>query len=128
MFSGHIKEGAPSTEGVGLILFLEAQGAVIGWEPVNSRIITAKFSTKSSKIKLNIMNCYAPTNDANDEKKDTLKQPLQTALDKAGKEPMMILMGDFNAKIGADNAGYNAVKGNQGLSHMNRNGKRYVLS
>lgn len=36
---------------------------------------------------------------------------------------MMILMGDFNAKIGADNAGYNAGMDTQGLSHMNNNGK-----
>lgn len=80
MYSGHTEEGAPNTEGVGLILFLEAQGALLGWEPVNSRIITAKFSKKNSKIKLNIMNCYAPANDTNDEKKipstNHCRQPL----------------------------------------------------
>lgn len=37
---------------------LEAQRAPIGWEPVNSRIITAKFKTKKIKIKLNIIQCY----------------------------------------------------------------------
>lgn len=53
LYSAHTEEGAPHTEGVGLRL--EAQKALIGWEPVNSRIITAKFSTKKSKIKLNII-------------------------------------------------------------------------
>nr|KAG5709918.1 hypothetical protein BaRGS_029960 [Batillaria attramentaria] len=42
----------------------EAQRAFIGWEPINSRIITAKFITKKKDIKLNIIQCYAPTNDA----------------------------------------------------------------
>nr|KAG5691332.1 hypothetical protein BaRGS_014031 [Batillaria attramentaria] len=49
----------------------KAQRALIGWEPVNSRIITAKFITKKKDIKLNIIQCYAPTNDAEEEKKMT---------------------------------------------------------
>ena len=44
----------------------------IGWEPVDSRIITARFTTKKKDIKLNIIQCYAPTNDAEDEKKVTV--------------------------------------------------------
>lgn len=126
MYSGHTEEGAPHAEGVGLMLSLEAQRALIGWEPVNSRIITAKFSTKNSKIKLNIIQCYAPTNDADDEKKDAFYQQLQTVLDKARKKDMTILMGDFNAKIGADNTGYNEVMGTQGLGRMNENGERFA--
>nr|KAG5713830.1 hypothetical protein BaRGS_024457 [Batillaria attramentaria] len=67
---GHTEDGAPHTEGVALMLAPEAQRALIGWEPVNSRIITAKFITKKKDIKLNIIQCYAPTNDAEEEKKD----------------------------------------------------------
>lgn len=76
------------------MLSLETQIALIEWEPVNSRILTAKFSTKNGKIKLNIIQCSAPTNDADDEKKDAFYQQLQTVLDKAGKKDMTILMGD----------------------------------
>ena len=46
LYSRHIEEGAPHTEGVALMLAPEAHAALIGWEPVNSRIITAKFTTK----------------------------------------------------------------------------------
>lgn len=50
LFSGHTQKGAHHTEGVGLMLSLKAQYALIGWEPVNSRIITAKFNTNEIKI------------------------------------------------------------------------------
>ena len=95
-----------------------AQRALIGWEPVSSRIITAKFATKKTKktnIKLNVIQCYAPTNDTEDEKKEDFYQHLQTVLDRVEKKDMTILMGDFNAKIGRDNTGYEDVMGKQGL-------------
>lgn len=50
---------------------------------------------KKSKIKLNIIQCYVPTNDADDKKKDAFYL-LHIVLNKAGKNDMTILMGDFN--------------------------------
>ena len=41
LYSGHTEDGAPHAEGVALMLGPEAQQALIGWEPVSSRIITA---------------------------------------------------------------------------------------
>ncbi len=69
LYSGHTKEGAPHTEGVALMLTPEAQRSLIGREPVNSWIITAKFATEKDNIILNIIQCYTPTNDAEEEKK-----------------------------------------------------------
>nr|KAG5696389.1 hypothetical protein BaRGS_030489 [Batillaria attramentaria] len=65
------EDGAPHTGGRGPDAGTGGTaGHFIGWEPVNSRIITAKFITKKKDIKLNIIQCYAPTNDAEEEKKD----------------------------------------------------------
>ena len=126
LYSGHIEEGAPHTEGVALMLAPEAHAALIGWEPVSSRIITAKFTTKKKDIRLNIIQCYAPTNDAEEEKKDDFYQQLQAVLDRRGTKDITILMGDFNAKIGMDNTGYEDIMGTHGLGQMNENGERFA--
>ena len=76
LYSGHTEDGAPHTEGVALMLAPEAQRALVGWEPVNFRIITAKFTTKKKDIRLNIIQCYAPTNDAEEERKEEFYQQL----------------------------------------------------
>nr|KAG5700998.1 hypothetical protein BaRGS_022709 [Batillaria attramentaria] len=39
---------------------------------------------------------------------------------------MTILMGDFNAKIGSDNTGYENTMGTLGLGQMNENGERFA--
>nr|KAG5714565.1 hypothetical protein BaRGS_007011 [Batillaria attramentaria] len=77
-------------------------------------------------IKLNIIQCYAPTNDAEEEKKDDFYQQLQTVIDRGGAKDMTILMGDFNAKIGSDNTGYEDTMGTHGLGQMNENGERFA--
>ena len=126
LYSGHTEVEAPHTERVALMLAPEAQRALIGWEPVNSRIITAKSITKKKNIKPNIIQCYAPTNDAEDEKKDDFYQQLQSVLDKSRAKDMTLMMGDFNAKTGADNTGYDDVMGTQGLGVMNENGEHFA--
>ena len=81
LYSGHTEPAAPHNEGVALMLTPEAQGALIGWEPVSSRLIFAKFTTKKKNIKLNVVQCYAPTNEADDERKDDFYHQLQSLVD-----------------------------------------------
>ena len=89
LYSRHTEDGAPHTESVALMLAPEAQRALVNWEPVNSRIITAKFITKRKDIKLNIIQCYTPTNDAEEEKKDKFYHQLQAVIDKGGAKDMV---------------------------------------
>ena len=67
----------------------EAYAALFSWEPVNSRIITTKFTTKKKDIRLNIIQCCAPTNDA-EEEKDDFYQQLQAVLDRRGTKDITI--------------------------------------
>ena len=126
LFSGHEEDDAPHTEGVALMLSRPAQRALIGWEAHGPRIITASFRTKKKKIKMNVIQCYAPTNESDEETKDLFYSRLQSILDKCREKDVTILMGDFNAKIGMDNNGYEEVMGTQGVGEMNKNGERFA--
>lgn len=126
LYSGHEDEDAPHTEGVAFMLSREAQRALVSWQPVSSRIITATFATKKKKIKFHVVQCYAPTNDAEEEKKDDFYRQLQGVLSKQSSTDFTILMGDFNAKVGADNTGYEEVMGKHGLGQMNENGELFA--
>ncbi|KAK3101882.1 hypothetical protein FSP39_007017 [Pinctada imbricata] len=46
--------------------------------------------------------CNAPTNDAEEEKKDDFYLQLQAVLDKRRQKDITVFKGDFNAKVGAD--------------------------
>ena len=67
LYSGHEEDDAPLSEGVALLLGKEAQRALIGWEARGPRCVTASFRTKNKRIKMNIVQCYAPTKDKTDE-------------------------------------------------------------
>ena len=70
LYSGHVGENAVHSEGVAVMISQDALKTLVGWEPVSPRIITAKFQTTNKNISLNIIQCYAPTNDADDETKE----------------------------------------------------------
>jgi len=61
----------------------KAQTAVISWEPVSSHIITARFNTRLKRKIMYVIQCYAPTNDADKQKKMNFCKLLQSTMDKA---------------------------------------------
>ena len=124
--SGHTEQQAHHTEGVALMLSKDAQKSLLGWEPVNSRLITAKFKTSNRRIALNIIQCYAPTNEAEEERKEEFYDRLEEIIRKQSARDVTILMGDLNAKVGSENDGYQQVMGKHGLGKMNENGERFA--
>ncbi|KAK7110325.1 hypothetical protein V1264_014219 [Littorina saxatilis] len=126
LYSGHEENDAHHTQGVGLMLSKQAQRSLIGWEAHGPRIITASFRTKKKRIKMHVVQCYAPTNDSEDEEKDRLYSRLQRILETYPDKDVTILMGDVNAKIGSDNTGYERVMGTHALGVMNENGERFA--
>ena len=101
-----------------------AQKALIGWASHGPRISAASFQTKVRKINMNVIQCYAPTNDREDQVKDQFYHRLQSVIDIFPERDITILMGDLNAKIGRDNIGYEEVMGQYRLGVMNDNGER----
>lgn len=126
LFSGHEGDDAPHTLGVALMLSRAAQGALIGWEAHGPRILTATFRTKKRSINLDVIQCYAPTNESEEEAKEEFYNRLSTIVQGRPRRNIVILMGDLNAKIGSDNTGYEEVMGQQGVGEMNDNGERFA--
>ncbi|VDP42803.1 unnamed protein product [Schistosoma margrebowiei] len=75
---------------------------------------------------MNIIQCYAPTNDYNEDAKDQFYNRLQSIVEKCQTKDLTILMRDFNAKVGTDNTGYEDIMGRHGLGERNENGERFA--
>ena len=78
LYSGHTHNGAPHTEGVVFMLSRQAEKALIGWQPVSSRLMTATFRTKHERILVRLIMCSAPINEASDEVKDQFYERLKS--------------------------------------------------
>ena len=74
-----------------LMLTCKAARALMEWNPVNGRIITARFYSRF--IKTTVIQVYAPTNDYSDEDKDAFYEQLQATWNKAPKHDVKIVMG-----------------------------------
>ncbi|XP_055891507.1 craniofacial development protein 2-like isoform X2 [Biomphalaria glabrata] len=121
LYSGH-EDKFTHSQGVALMLSKQAQRSIIEWKLHGSRIILASFRTV--KKNLYFVQCYAPTN--KNKETDDFYNRLTTILRGIPKNDYLILMGDFNAKVGSDNSGYEEVMGKHGIGEMNENGKRFA--
>ena len=65
--------------------------------PVSDRIINARFTSRF--IKTTVVRVYALTNDADEESKDNLYHMLQKVSEGIPRHDMIMMMGDWNAKI-----------------------------
>ncbi|VDP43005.1 unnamed protein product [Schistosoma margrebowiei] len=121
-----IKENAPHKQGVALMLSKQALKALIGCESHGPRIIKASFKTKKEGISVNIIQCYASTNDYNEDAKDQFYNRLQSIIERCQTKDLTILMGDFNAKVGTDNTEYEDIMKRHGLGERNKNGESFA--
>ena len=122
------------SEGVAIVMSKEAEKSLTQWEPISERLITARFQTRFVKVTIiqcyaptvTIIQCYAPTNDHNDEDKDKFYNQLQSLINKTPSHHLLLVMGDFNAKIGNDNTSVERTIGTHGIGQLNQNGKRLL--
>ena len=112
------------TEGVAIVLKKGLEKSLMEWKPVNSRLIRIRLRGRHNN--LSILQCYAPTNDHEEEDKDLFYEQLQAKLNEIPRHDVITLMGDLNAKVGDDNNGAERTMGKFGCGSINNNGERLV--
>ena len=124
LYSGHENENE-HYGGVAMIISQKTVKSLESWNPVNDRIMTARFHSRY--IKTTLIQVYAPTNDADDDTKDDFYDQLQKTVDEVPGHDMLIIMGDLNAKVGLPQEEEEEIIGMHGLKcERNDNGERFV--
>ena len=77
--------------------------ALLNWLPVSDRTISARFSSKVRNS--TIIECYAPTEPADDNEKDEFYSRLNAVYGSTPRGDIVIVMGDLNVKVGWGNSG-----------------------
>ncbi|CAF1042994.1 unnamed protein product, partial [Didymodactylos carnosus] len=100
------------------------------WEAVSSRILTVRLGRKP--INITVTAVYAPVNPANGQKSEVeasedFYKCLQETIDKVQKQDMVLIMGDFNARLGQQqNLTAGEVVGRHTVDVENLNGELLV--
>ena len=112
-------------QGVGLLLGSKASKALSEWEPIDERLLYARF--KSTHGNMSMIVCYAPTNNATDDKKDEFYAKLQEVAGRVARHDVLACIGDFNAALGSSNVGFESCMGKMGVGNkMSDNGVRFA--
>ncbi len=120
LFSG--KEDGYS-HGIAVILSKETKKTLIGYSPINDRILKVRLQAKPYNV--SIIQCYAPTTAASDEEMKDFYNTLQETMDTIPHRDVKIVMGDFNAKVGLQN-NTNPICGRYGLGQQNESGEDLI--
>ncbi|XP_072022944.1 craniofacial development protein 2-like [Amphiura filiformis] len=86
--------------GVGFIIHKDTVNAVMGCKPVSERLITLRL--RASPFNITIIQVYAPTTSHGDDELESLYSQTQTLVDETPKKDILVVMGDWNSKVGED--------------------------
>ena len=109
--------------GVGIILTKKIAKSVMGYNPVNERIISVRIM--AIPVPITIIQVYAPTADAEEDAIVSFYESVQNVIDITPSSDILILMGDLNAKVGSAQLS-NVAMGTYGLGEANEAGRRLV--
>ena len=72
------------------------------------------------------MSVYAPTLCSTADSKDQFYEELDVAIGNIPKTEQLYILGDFNARVGADHEAWPTCLGHHGMGKMNENGQRLI--
>ena len=109
--------------GVGFLIHREIAGNVEEFFSINERVAVVVIKL-NKRYKLKIVQAYAPTSSHDDDAVDKFYEDVESAMNK-GTAQFTIVMGDFNAKVGAKQIGERSI-GNFGIGSRNSRGDTLV--
>ena len=86
--------------GVGLLVHKDVVDAVLGCLQVSSRLISIHL--RAAPFNITIIKVYAPTSGDDDSEVDHFYQQLLETLDQTPKRDILVVQGDWNAKVRKD--------------------------
>ena len=101
--SGWRNQAQASQGGVGLLLGAKARKALLKVKSLSDRIMVAEFD---GNPKTTVINIYSPTNCAEEDAIEAFYENLSNAINDVPAHNFLIVMGDFNARLGPDKAAY----------------------
>ena len=111
--------------GVGFIVNKEKINCIISCRPVNNRIISLRVGAQP--LNLTIIQVYAPTSDYEDEDIELFYNELEECIKGVPKKDILIVMGDWNARIGEDAfEQWAGISGRFGIGETNDRGIRLL--
>ena len=87
-------------QGVAFLIHKNTVNCVMGCRPISSRLITIRL--RATPFNITIIQAYAPTSDYDDDDVEDFYEQLQEVLDQTPKKDILVVQGDWNAKIGED--------------------------
>ena len=99
-----------------------ARNAVLGWSLKNDRMISVHFQGKS--FNTTVIQVYAPTRNAEEAEVEWFYEDLQDLLELTPKKDVLLIIGDWNAKVGSQETP--GVTGKFGLGVQNEAGQRLI--
>uniref|UniRef100_A0A183TAP3 Endo/exonuclease/phosphatase domain-containing protein n=1 Tax=Schistocephalus solidus TaxID=70667 RepID=A0A183TAP3_SCHSO len=88
---------------------------------INDRLMSLRLPLRGDQF-ATIISAYAPPMTSSDAAKDKFYEDLHALLVTVPKEDKLIVLGDFNARVGTDHAAWQGVLGPHGLGSCNDNG------
>ena len=88
---------------------------------ISERLMTLRLVLANNQM-ATVVSAYAPTLVSDEETKETFYACLDETLSKIPKEDKIILLGDFNARVGRDHHLWKGTIGKEGIGNINSNG------
>ena len=114
----------PREHGVGFAISNKLVQMVGPGSTKSERIMHMKLNTDLGTT--NLLSAYAPTLTSSSDAKDAFYGQLEEAIKHIPKNEALILLGDFNARVGNDQGSWPNCLGHFGVGKCNENGQRLL--